>query len=40
MAATAEREEETIVERTLKGLGVDNGPKLGRDPRPKAMETE
>ena len=22
------------------GLGVDNGPKLGRDPRPKAMETE
>jgi len=22
------------------GLGVDNGPKLGRDPRPKAMEME
>lgn len=22
------------------GLGVDNGPKLGRDPRPKAMDTD
>ena len=38
MAATAEREEETIVERTLKGLGVDNGPDgRGDDPPPELL---
>ena len=37
-AATAEREEETIVERTLKGLGVDNGPDgRGDDPPPELL---
>jgi len=38
MAATAEREEETIVERTLKDLGVDNGPDgRGDDPPPELL---
>ena len=38
MAATAEREEETIVVRTLKGLGVDNGPDgRGDDPPPELL---
>lgn len=38
MAATGEREEETIVERTLKGLGVDNGPDgRGDDPPPELL---
>ena len=38
MAATAEREEETIVERTLKGPGVDNGPDgRGDDPPPELL---